>query len=362
MRHYLLVIDQGTTSTRAIVFDKYAQPVAAVYRELPQSYPHEGWVEHSPQTIWADVLAVSQEVLAKANLSAEHIAGIGISNQRETTIIWDKMTGESIYPAIVWQDRRTTALCELWLAEGQADIVAEKTGLLLDPYFSASKIRWIMDNVAGAKQRAMAGELLFGTIDTYLVWMLTGGQSHVTDATNASRTLLYNIHTQDWDPALLDAFDVPASLLPTVLDNAADFGTAQASFLGAPIPIVALAGDQQAALIGQACFNPGMMKATFGTGCFMLLNTGTKPLVSTHRLLSTIAYRLNGHAIYALEGSIFVAGAALQWLRDAVKLIDNAADSEKIAMEVDDTEGVYLVPAFTGLGAPYWDPKARVLF
>lgn len=359
MRHYLLVIDQGTTSTRAIVFDKYAQPVAAVYRELPQSYPHEGWVEHSPQTIWADVLAVSQEVLAKANLSAEHIAGIGISNQRETTIIWDKMTGESIYPAIVWQDRRTTALCELWLAEGQADIVAEKTGLLLDPYFSASKIRWIMDNVAGAKQRAMAGELLFGTIDTYLVWMLTGGQSHVTDATNASRTLLYNIHTQDWDPALLDAFDVPASLLPTVLDNAADFGTAQASFLGAPIPIVALAGDQQAALIGQACFNPGMMKATFGTGCFMLLNTGTKPLVSTHRLLSTIAYRLNGHAIYALEGSIFVAGAALQWLRDAVKLIDNAADSEKIAMEVDDTEGVYLVPAFTGLGAPYWDPKAR---
>lgn len=359
MRHYLLVIDQGTTSTRAIVFDKYAQPVAAVYRELPQSYPHEGWVEHSPQTIWADVLAVSQEVLEKANLSAEHIAGIGISNQRETTIIWDKMTGEPIYPAIVWQDRRTTALCELWLAEGLTDMVAEKTGLLLDPYFSASKIRWIMDNVAGAKQRAMAGELLFGTIDTYLVWMLTGGQSHVTDATNASRTLLYNIHTQDWDPALLDAFDVPASLLSTVLDNAADFGIAQASFLGAPIPIVALAGDQQAALIGQACFNPGMMKATFGTGCFMLLNTGNKPLVSTHRLLSTIAYRLNGHTIYALEGSIFVAGAALQWLRDAVKLIDNAADSEKIAMEVDDTEGVYLVPAFTGLGAPYWDPKAR---
>lgn len=359
MRHYLLVIDQGTTSTRAIVFDKYAQPVAAVYRELPQSYPHEGWVEHSPQTIWADVLAVSQEVLEKANITAEHIAGIGISNQRETTIIWDKMTGEPIYPAIVWQDRRTTALCELWLAEDLTDMVAEKTGLLLDPYFSASKIRWIMDNVAGAKQRAMAGELLFGTIDTYLVWMLTGGQSHVTDATNASRTLLYNIHTQDWDPALLDAFDVPASLLPTVLDNAADFGTVQASFFGAPIPIVALAGDQQAALIGQACFNPGMMKATFGTGCFMLLNTGTKPLVSTHRLLSTVAYRLNGHVIYALEGSIFVAGAALQWLRDAVKLIDSAADSEQIAMQVDDTEGVYLVPAFTGLGAPYWDPKAR---
>lgn len=359
MRHYLLVIDQGTTSTRAIVFDKFAQPVAAVYRELPQSYPHEGWVEHSPQTIWGDVLAVCQEVLEKANITADQIAGLGISNQRETTIVWDRMTGEPVYPAIVWQDRRTTSLCELWLAEGLSDMVAEKTGLLLDPYFSASKIRWILDNVEGAKQRAMAGDLLFGTIDTYLVWMLTGGQSHVTDPTNACRTLLYNIHTQDWDPVLLDAFDVPASLLPTVLDNAADFGIAQASHFGAPIPIVALAGDQQSALIGQACFNPGMMKATFGTGCFMLLNTGTKPLVSTHRLLSTIAYRLNGHTIYALEGSIFVAGAALQWLRDAVQLIDSAADSEKIAMQVDDTDGVYLVPAFTGLGAPYWDPKAR---
>lgn len=359
MRHYLLVIDQGTSSTRAIIFDRYAQPVEAVQKELAQSFPHEGWVEHSPDVLWDDVLSVCQDVLKKANIKADQVAGIGISNQRETTLVWDKMTGEPLYPAIGWQDRRTTSLCELWLAEDLESVVAEKTGLLLDPYFSASKIRWILDNVEGARQRALAGDLLFGTIDTYLVWKLTGGESHVTDATNASRTLLFNIHTQDWDPALLDAFDIPATLLPTVLDNAADFGMAHASFFGSPIPIVALAGDQQAALVGQACFEAGMMKATFGTGCFMLLNTGTKPLVSSHRLLSTIGYRLQGKVTYALEGSIFVAGAALQWLRDAVQLIDTAADSESIAMQLEDTEGVYLVPAFTGLGAPYWDPKAR---
>lgn len=359
MQHYLLVIDQGTTSTRAIVFDKQSLAVGSAYQELVQAYPHEGWVEHSPEMIWQDVLSVCRQALKQAKITGAQVAGFGISNQRETTLIWDKMTGEPIYPAIVWQDRRTTSLCELWLAEGLADMVAQKTGLLLDPYFSASKIRWILDNVSGARARALSGDLLFGTIDTYLIWKLTGGQSHVTDATNASRTLLYNIHTQDWDSLLLDAFDIPATLLPTVLDNAADFGTIQTSYFGAPIPIVAVAGDQQSALIGQACFEPGMMKATFGTGCFMLLNTGTKPLVSTHRLLTTIAYRMNGQVMYALEGSIFVAGAALQWLRDAVKLIQSAADSEKIAMQVDDTEGVYLVPAFTGLGAPYWDPKAR---
>jgi glycerol kinase len=359
MSEFVLVIDQGTSSTRAMIFNQDAQVISVAQRLLPQSFPQDGWVEHDPSLIWQHVLELSQEAIERADIAPHQLAGLGISNQRETTIIWDKRTGEPIYPAIVWQDRRTAPLCEAWLSEGLEEAVAHRTGLLLDPYFSASKIRWLLDNIPGARARALQGDLLFGTVDTFLIWQFTAGQQHVTDATNASRTLLFNIHEQSWDETLLDAFDIPANLLPIVKNNSDDFGLVSPHLLGAPIPIVAVAGDQQAATIGQCCFKAGMMKSTYGTGCFMLLNTGEKPVFSRHRLLTTTAYRLNDKPIYALEGSIFVAGAAVQWLRDAAKMISNAADTEQIAMGINHTDGVYLVPAFTGLGAPYWDPLAR---
>lgn len=359
MPHAILSIDQGTTSTRAMLFDRAGKVLARAQTELPQHYPADGWVEHDALRIWQDTLAVVRDALASAGLAATDIAAIGVTNQRETTVVWDRQTGQPIHPAIVWQDRRTAAWCAAHHTPEREQWLADKTGLLLDPYFSASKIAWLLDHVAGARQRAEAGQLAFGTIDSWLIWQLTGGAVHATDATNACRTLLFNLHTQDWDPELLDFFGVPASLLPQVRDCAADYGSSLPQLFGAAIPIRGVAGDQQAATVGQACFAPGMVKSTYGTGCFMVMNTGSEMVRSRNRLITTLAYRLDGQPTFALEGSIFIAGAAVQWLRDAVKLIGSAAESEKWAREVDDTHGVYLVPAFTGLGAPYWDPQAR---
>lgn len=359
MAHYLLAIDQGTSSSRAIVFSAQGLPVASAQQEFKQYFPKDGWVEHDGEELWLSTLKVCREALQTSGLHASEIAAIGITNQRETTLVWDAQSGTPIHPAIVWQDRRTADYCAELKAAGHEGAVAAKTGLLIDPYFSATKLRWILDNVAGARERAERGELRFGTVDSFLLWRLTGGQSHKTDATNASRTLLFNIHSQDWDEELLALFEIPRSLLPEVLDCAADFGQTQAELLGASIPVLGMAGDQQAALIGQACFQAGMVKSTYGTGCFMIQNTGTTPISSKHRLLTTVAYRLNGQVNYAVEGSIFVAGAAVQWLRDGIKLISHARDSEAMAEQTGDACGVYLVPAFTGLGAPYWDPKAR---
>lgn len=359
MADYLLAIDQGTTSSRAIIFDRQGQAVGSGQKEFEQHYPEAGWVEHDANVIWQDTLAVCRDALNAAGIQASDVAACGITNQRETTVLWDRATGEPIANAIVWQDRRTSAACQTLRQQDRADWLAERTGLLLDPYFSATKVAWLLDNVPGARARAEAGELAFGTIDTWLMWNLTNGQRHVTDATNASRTLLFNIRTQQWDDELLDFFNVPRALLPEVLDSAADFGHIDASWLGAPIPIGAVLGDQQAATVGQACFQPGMVKSTYGTGCFVVLNVGEQFVRSDNRLLTTVAYRLNGKPTYALEGSIFVAGAAVQWLRDSLKLIGHAADTEKLARSVESTNGVYLVPAFTGLGAPYWDPDAR---
>jgi glycerol kinase len=359
MKKYLLAIDQGTTSTRAILFSRDSQIIATSQKEFPQHYPADGWVEHESEDIWQTTLSTCRNVLKQANINASDIAGIGISNQRETTIVWDRKTGNPIYRAIVWQDRRTADDCHEKIAAGHEKMCQEKTGLLLDPYFSATKIHWILENVPDARARAERGELAFGTIDTFLLWRLTGGRSHHTDATNASRTLLFNIHTQQWDDELLALFDVPKSLLPTVLDSSANFGVTETSFFNGEIPILGIAGDQQAASFGQACFTPGMVKSTYGTGCFLMLNTGNKVITSHNRLLSTVAYRLKGEVSYAVEGSIFVAGAAVQWLRDTVKLVANANDTAAIAASIPDTGGVYLVPAFTGLGAPYWDPQAR---
>jgi glycerol kinase len=359
MSHYLLAIDQGTTSSRAIVFSAQGLPLARAQQEFKQYFPKDGWVEHDAEEIWLTTLKVCREALAQEGLQAQDIRAIGITNQRETTIVWDAATGTPIHPAIVWQDRRTADYCAELKDAGHEAQVAAKTGLLIDPYFSATKLRWILDNVPGARERAERGELRFGTVDCFLLWRLTAGRSHRTDASNASRTLLFNIHSQQWDEELLALFDIPRSLLPEVLDCAADFGTTDAALLGAPIAVLGMAGDQQAALIGQACFQPGMVKSTYGTGCFMIQNTGPHPLVSRSRLLTTVAYRLNGQVSYAVEGSIFVAGAAVQWLRDGIKLISDARDSEALAEQTGDACGVYLVPAFTGLGAPYWDPKAR---
>ena len=355
----LLAIDQGTTSTRAIVFDRLGNKLGVSQSELPQSFPDSGWVEHDAARIWTDTLACAKGALAEAGLQAGDLAALGITNQRETTVIWDRRTGEPIHPAIVWQDRRTAAFC----ADNSAAFVEQKlnvsTGLLLDPYFSATKIAWMLDHVPGARTRAEAGELAFGTIDCWLLWKLTGGRVHATDATNASRTLLYNLRTADWDDALLAFFKVPRALLPVVRDTAFDYGQTDAELLGTAVTIGALVGDQQAATVGQACFQPGMIKSTYGTGCFVVLNTGDQAVQSGHRLLSTVGYRLDGDTTHALEGSIFVAGAAVQWLRDAVHLIGSAAETEALAKTIPDTQGVYLVPAFTGLGAPYWDPRAR---
>ncbi|BEH13659.1 glycerol kinase GlpK [Marinobacter shengliensis] len=359
MSRYLLAIDQGTTSSRAIVFDARGTQVAVAQQEFHQYFPRDGWVEHDAVEIWDSTLAVCREALEKAGVQASDLAGIGITNQRETTVVWDRETGEPIHHAIVWQDRRTASLCTKLKSDGHEVLVVERTGLLIDPYFSATKVAWLLDNVEGARKRAEAGELAFGTVDTWLLWNLTNGQSHYTDATNASRTALFNIHNQDWDDDLLALFRVPKALLPEVLDCADEYGDTHADWLGAPVKVAGIAGDQHAALIGQACFEPGMAKSTYGTGCFLMLNTGDQALRSENRLLTTMAYRLNGKPCYAIEGSIFVAGAAMQWLRDGLRLITHASESAGHAETVGVDNPVYLVPAFTGLGAPHWDPNAR---
>lgn len=355
---YILSIDQGTTSTRAIVFDATGQARGQAQKEFAQHFPADGWVEHDAMEIWNDALAVCREALSNAGVTAEQLAGIGITNQRETTVLWERQTGEPLARAIVWQDRRTADTCEALRDQGHEAAVTAKTGLLLDPYFSATKLAWLLDSVPGARQRAEAGELAFGTIDCWLLWQLSGGQVHATDATNASRTLLFNIHEQDWDQELLDLFKVPAAVLPQVRDCAGEFGRTVPALLGAAVPVAGIAGDQQAALVGQACFRPGMVKSTYGTGCFMVMNTG-EAVRSENRLLTTVGYRINGKTTYALEGSIFVAGAAIQWLRDGLKLIRDASETEALARRAGSAGGVYLVPAFTGLGAPWWDPHAR---
>ncbi|MGR4068504.1 glycerol kinase GlpK [Billgrantia sp. C5P2] len=359
MADYLLAIDQGTTSSRAILFDRGGHVVRVAQREFPQHFPRDGWIEHDPQDIWDTVLATCREVVQESGVALDAIAGIGITNQRETTLLWERATGRPLYNAIVWQDRRTADLCQQMRDQGGSALVQERAGLLIDPYFSATKLAWLLDNVEGARERAERGELAFGTVDSYLLWRLTGGQVHATDATNASRTMLFNIHTQQWDEELLSLFDIPSGLLPEVRDSSGDFGTAQAEWLGAELPIGGVVGDQQAALVGQACFEPGMGKSTYGTGCFMIVNTGDTPATSRNRLLTTVAYRLGGKTTYAMEGSIFVAGAAVQWLRDGLKLFKEAAETEALAKQTRDGHSVYLVPAFTGLGAPHWDPKAR---
>lgn len=359
MTQYILSIDQGTTSSRAILFTLDGNIHATSQQEFPQHFPASGWVEHEPEDIWRTVQETCDDVMAKGCGDNDEVVAVGITNQRETTVLWDRATGEAIYPAIVWQDRRTADWCESLKKQSLEPSVNNKTGLLIDPYFSATKIRWILDNVPGARQRAERGELAFGTIDSFLLWRLTGGREHRTDATNASRTLLFNIHDQDWDPELLDLFGIPASLLPQVMDSAADFGQIVGNGRLGGTSVMGMAGDQQAALFGQTCFETGMAKSTYGTGCFLMLNTGDKALTSEHRLLTTVAYRLNGKPAYALEGSIFIAGAAIQWLRDGLRLIRDACETEPLAEGTPVDHGVYLVPAFTGLGAPYWDPNAR---
>jgi len=355
----VLAIDQGTTSSRAIVFGEDFQPIGVGQQEFAQHFPKSGWVEHVPSEIWSSVLSVCRDALEKAGDKAAEVAAIGITNQRETTVVWDRKTGEPVYNAIVWQDRRTADFCAKLRADGLEAKFTAKTGLLLDPYFSGTKIAWILDNVDGARARAERGELAFGTVDSWLIWNLTGGTVHATDATNASRTLIYNIHENVWDQELCELLNIPLSLLPEVKDSADDFGVAKADLFGRELPILGVAGDQQAATVGQACFEPGMVKSTYGTGCFALMNTGTSPVPSANRMLTTIAYRLNGETTYALEGSIFVAGAAVQWLRDGLGLIQSAGDTQGLAEQADPNQDVYLVPAFVGLGAPYWDADAR---
>ncbi|MFC3118654.1 FGGY family carbohydrate kinase [Jhaorihella thermophila] len=347
---HILSIDQGTTSTRAILFDRGMRVVAIAQQEFTQHYPQAGWVEHDPEEIWRTTVAVCRGALDKAGLSAADLAGIGITNQRETTVVWDRATGKAIHNAIVWQDRRTARLCETLRREGHEAQITARTGLLLDPYFSGTKVRWIFDNVPDARERAGRGELAFGTIDSFLIWRLTGGKVHATDATNAARTLLFDIHSGAWSEEICGLLDVPMSLLPEVRNCSADFGTTDPALLGGAVPILGVAGDQQAATIGQACFAPGMMKSTYGTGCFALLNTGETPVASKNRMLTTVAYQLDGKRTYALEGSIFVAGAAVQWLRDGLGIIDSAAQSGELAQQADPAQDVILVPAFTGLG------------
>jgi glycerol kinase len=351
----ILAIDQGTTSSRAIVFDAGGAVRAVAQREFTQHYPHPGWVEHDVEEIWETTLAVCRQALDEAG----PVAGIGITNQRETVVVWDRDSGEAIHRAIVWQDRRTAEHCDALKARGLEDLFCERTGLVLDPYFSGTKIAWLLDNVPGARERADQGRLAFGTVDSLLIWRLTGGRVHATDATNASRTLLFDIHAQAWDEELLALLEVPRSMLPEVRDSAADFGVTDEELLGAALPIAGVAGDQQAATVGQACFRKGMIKSTYGTGCFAVMNTGDTAVRSSNGLLTTVAYRLSGVPTYALEGSIFVAGAAVQWLRDELGVIEHAAQTEALARELDDNAGVYLVPAFVGLGAPHWDPHAR---
>lgn len=356
----ILAIDQGTTSSRAIIFDSQENILSVAQQEFPQIYPDNGWVEHDPEDIWQTTLAVCRSAIDKAQAARDaQVAAIGITNQRETVVIWDRESGQPIYNAIVWQDRRTAELCRQLHSEGLESTITAKTGLLIDPYFSATKIRWILDNVAGAQQRAEAGKLAFGTIDSFLLWRLSGGKSHATDATNACRTMLFNLQEQQWDEELMARFGIPQALMPKVCDSADDFGSTDPTLLGAAIPITGIAGDQQAASIGQACVSPGMIKSTYGTGCFALLNTGEQPVFSRHRLLSTVAYRLKGKPSFCLEGAIFVAGSAVKWLRDGLGIIQQAAETESLARQLSSNKGVYLVPAFTGLGAPHWDPHAR---
>lgn len=359
MSGFVLAIDQGTTSSRAIVFDANMQAVGIGQQEFPQHYPASGWVEHDPEDIWSSVVATVKAALADAGLEARDIAAVGITNQRETVVMWDRETGRAVHNAIVWQDRRTASLCERLKRDGLEEVFTRKTGLLLDPYFSGTKLAWLLDNVEGVRERAEAGKLLAGTIDTFLIWRLTGGRAHVSDATNASRTLLFNIETNAWDDELLSILGVPRSLLAEVKDTADDFGVTDAGLFGAEIPVLGVAGDQQAATVGQACFTPGMLKSTYGTGCFAVLNTGETLVRSKNRLLTTIAYRLDGRTTYALEGSIFIAGAAVQWLRDGLQIIGKASDSGVLAEKADPAQDIYLVPAFVGLGAPYWDTEAR---
>ena len=359
MAQYIMALDAGTTSNRCILFDQEGRVRAAAQKEFPQIFPRPGWVEHDAREIWATQLGVAVEAMGKIGATAADIAAIGITNQRETTVVWDRATGEPVYNAIVWQCRRTSAYCDELKARGYAEAIRRKTGLVVDAYFSGPKIRWILDNVPGARRRAEAGELLFGTVETWLIWLLTGGRVHVTDYSNASRTMLFNINTLDWDEELLDLMDIPRSMLPTPVPSSQVYGETDPGFFGRSIPIAGAAGDQQAALFGQACFTPGQAKNTYGTGCFLLMNTGDKPVFSSSGLVTTVAWGLGSRVSYALEGSIFVAGAAIQWLRDEMRLIDSAADSEYHAGKVSDTAGCYVVPAFTGLGAPYWDQYAR---
>ncbi|MEL6449906.1 MAG: glycerol kinase GlpK [Pseudomonadota bacterium] len=356
---YVLALDQGTTSTRAILFDEALTPVATSQDAFDQHFPQSGWVEHVPDDLWASSAGTCRAVIERAGIDPADILSIGITNQRETTLVWDKATGQPIYNAIVWQDRRTADHCKDLRDAGHAEMFADRTGLLIDPYFSATKLKWILDHVDGARDRARRGELLFGTVDTFLIWKLTGGQSHVTDATNAARTMLYDIRKGRWSQTICQLFDIPMQMLPQVHDSASDFGHTRPDLFGRAIPICGVAGDQQAATLGQACFEPGMLKATYGTGCFALLNTGATPVKSQNRLLTTIAYQLDGTPTYALEGSIFIAGAVVQWLRDGLRIIQDAGETQALAERADTGQNLVMVPAFTGLGAPYWNPDCR---
>lgn len=360
MEKYILALDQGTTSSRAILFNREGQIVHSAQREFPQYFPKPGWVEQNANEIWGSILAVIATCLSEAGVKTEQIAGIGITNQRETAVVWDRKSGEPIYPAIVWQSRQTAGICEELIAAGHDGKVREKTGLLIDPYFSGTKIKWILDHVDGSRERAKRGEIIFGTIDTWLIWKLSGGQVHVTDYSNASRTMLYNIHELKWDEELLQLLDIPKAMLPEVRPSSEIYSnTASYHFFGREVPIAGAAGDQQAALFGQTCFSEGMVKTTYGTGSFMLMNTGDKPVQSEHGLITTIAWGLDGRVQYALEGSVFVAGSAIQWLRDGLRMFREAKDSEPYARRVPSTEGVYVVPAFVGLGSPYWNSDVR---
>ncbi|WP_025899623.1 glycerol kinase GlpK [Sneathiella glossodoripedis] len=359
MSRYVLAIDQGTTSSRAILFDQQTNVVASGQQEFPQHFPASGWVEHNPEDIWTSTIATCKEAIENAGADISDIVAIGITNQRETTIVWDRETGEPLYNAIVWQDRRTSDYCQELKGKGLEETFTSKTGLLLDPYFSGTKVAWILNNVDGTREKAEAGKLAFGTVDCFLLWRLTGGKVHATDATNASRTLIYNIHSGEWDKELLEILNIPAAMLPEVKDCSADFGQTAPEIFGKSVQIAGIAGDQQAATIGQACFTPGMMKSTYGTGCFALINTGETPIKSNNKLLTTIAYQLDGTPTYALEGSIFVAGSAVQWLRDGLRIIEKASDSGKLAQQADSEQNVIMVPAFVGLGAPYWDADCR---
>ena len=359
MAEYIMAFDAGTTSSRCIIFNRKGEICEVAQKELTQHYPKAGWVEHNADAIWSTQLSVAVEAMARLGISGSDIAGIGITNQRETTVVWDKETGIPVYRAIVWQCRRTADYCNELKNSGYSDMIRDKTGLMIDAYFSGTKIKWILDNVEGARQKAKEGKLLFGTVDTWLIWKLTGGRVHVTDYSNASRTMLFNIHTLEWDEEILDLLDIPKSMLPQVKESSCIYGEVDSSFFGQSIPIAGVAGDQQAALFGQTCFEMGEAKSTYGTGCFLLMNTGEKPVKSDNGLVTTIAWGLGGKVNYALEGSVFVAGASIQWLRDEMRLIDSSEDSEYMAMKVEDTNGCYVVPAFTGLGAPYWDQYAR---